>query len=136
MTRAQGFGFTLIELIIVVAIIGILSTIAYAGYNEQVRAARRSDAMASLQGIQLAQEKWRANNPTYGTLAEVWGGQTDSLDGHYTLAIASNTATTYTATAAPKAGSTQAADSCGTYAVNQDGPDTGTGYAEARCWKR
>ena len=69
MRRRQGF--TLIELMIVVAIVAILEAIALPSYNDQVRKGRRTEALRVLQEIRMAQERWRADRPTYGTLADV-----------------------------------------------------------------
>ena len=129
----QSRGFTLIELMIVVAIVAILAALAYPSYTRYMQKGRRSDAMSSLLKIQLEQEKWRVNNTSYGTLANVWTG-TDSLDGYYTLAVPANNAAGFTATATPKAGGLQVGDSCGTFAINQDNPDYSGTYANATCW--
>ena len=64
-------GFTLIELMIVVMVVAILSAIAMPAYTDYVRRARRSDALEELLRLQQAEEKWRANNSTYGKLADV-----------------------------------------------------------------
>ena len=93
--------------------------------------------------IQLAQAKWRANNTTYGNLAQVYGNKTTTPapQSTYTLAISNITATGFEATATPNAatgaGKDQANDKCKTFVINQDGPVTnkGTGYADANCWK-
>ena len=52
--RKQTSGFTLIELMIVVAIVAVLAAVAYGSYLAQVRKARRSDAIALLSAIQQA----------------------------------------------------------------------------------
>ncbi len=65
--KPQQNGFTLIELMIVVAIIGIIMTIAFPSYQESVRASRRSDGMALISQILQAQERYYVNNYTYST---------------------------------------------------------------------
>lgn len=61
----RSSGFTLIELMIVVAIIGIIAAIAYPSYLEYVKSARRSDAQSSLMGLASAMERHRTANNTY-----------------------------------------------------------------------
>ena len=60
-------GFTLIELMITVAIIAILSAIAMPSYLEYVRKGKRADARALLQSASIAQEKYRLSNPSYAS---------------------------------------------------------------------
>jgi type IV pilus assembly protein PilE len=140
------FGFTLIEVLIALAIVAILAAIAFPSYMDQIRKSRRGDAMEGLQRILMAQEKWRANHTAYtAALTGDHCGDTDAANntglcipdssdnGHYTLAISAASATGFTATATPAG--TQADDRCGTFAANQDGPLT-TGYADAQCWRR
>jgi type IV pilus assembly protein PilE len=119
----RNTGFTLIELMITIAVIAILAGLAYPSYTEYVMRARRADAKAALLKVQLAQEKYRANNTSYGTLAQI-GVLSTSPDQYYTIAVTSNTATDYTATATPTG--VQAGDSCGTFAVNKNGKTTST----------
>ena len=63
----HGRGFTLIELMIAVAVIAILATIALPSYRQYVLEARRGDGQTALQRIQLAQEKWRTNHDSFTT---------------------------------------------------------------------
>lgn len=129
-------GFTLIELVVVVTIIGILAAIAVPAYQEYGRKARRADAKRALVGVQLAEEKWRANNIAYTTTLASLQWTTTSPDGHYRLAITAAAASTYNITAAPIAGGRQAGDSCGTFRMDQSGPNyTGSGIASATCWR-
>ena len=132
-TFKRSSGFTLIEMMIVVVIIGILAGIAYPSYKEYVTHSKRSDAKAALLQAQMAQEKYRANHVTYGTLGEI-GISNLSPDGYYTIAVSNPTSTTYTITAAPT--STQTDSTCGTFAVNQGGKDHSGSYASAECWNK
>lgn len=65
--RWAQLGFTLIELMIAVAVVAILTAIALPAYQSSVQKGRRADAMAAISRIQQAQERWRGNNPTYST---------------------------------------------------------------------
>lgn len=110
--RHESSGFTLIEMLIVVAIIGILSAIAYPSFMDSLRKSRRTDAVSALTRVQHAQERWRANNATYSAALDATGlnVSTVSPDGHYSLAITNNTATTYTAKATARSSSPQVHD--------------------------
>ncbi len=132
---AKSLGFTLVELLVAVAVVGIIAAIAYPTFVGSVQKGRRADAMASLLQLQQEQERWRANNASYGTLANVWTG-TDSLDGYYTLSVTAQSAADFTAQAAPKAGGPQVGDDCGTFRVDRNGPDYSAGFADRVCWRR
>lgn len=134
--RKKMKGFTLIELMIAVAIVAILASIALPAYQNSVRKSRRADAMTSLLQLQLAQEKWRANNPSYTSdLANLGWSSSSSIDGHYTMAITSATGTQFTVTAAPKSGGPQVSDTCALFTITQNGPDVSTA-AKRSCWNR
>lgn len=108
-------GFTLVELIIAIAIVAGLAALAWPSLMEAVHRSRRADAMAALSAIQQAQERWRANNPTYqSALADLPGAQaTVSPDRHYDLSLVDGSvnATGYTARATVRSSSPQGNDS-------------------------
>ena len=127
-------GFTLIELMIVVVIAAIIAAVAVPSYQTSIRKSRRSDAVVALGTVQLLQEKYRANNTSYGTLAQV-GGTTPSSGGYYTISVSSYTATGFVLTAAAVAGSSQAADTdCATMTLTQSGETVTYGPATT-CWR-
>lgn len=105
---SQFKGFTLIELMVTLVLIGILAKIAYPAYTNYLFKAHRTDGMSTLMSMQVAQEKYRYGNSTYGTLAQVWNNVAISPNGYYSLTVPANTSSSYTLTAT--AIGTQAAD--------------------------
>jgi type IV pilus assembly protein PilE len=99
MNKKTRNGFTLIEMMITLVIVAITTITALYLYSDQVKRSRRIDAINALTSMSLAEERYRSNNTTYGTLAQVWGGVSTSQEGYYTLAISNISATTYTLTA-------------------------------------
>ena len=132
-------GFTLIELMIVIAVIGILAAVAYPSYLDSIRKSRRADAMDALLALQNSQEKHRANNTTYGAAADIGiaaDGSTPSTDGYYTLAVASVSAVAYTLTAT--ATGAQASDThctAMTLTISAANPRGVKGGTNADCWR-
>lgn len=89
-------GFTLIELMIVVAIIGILAAIAIPNFLAYQCKAKQAEAKSALGNVRTSQEAYRAEQDTYGSLANI--GWSASGNTRYTITIANGT-TTFTATA-------------------------------------
>ncbi|MGM0672826.1 MAG: type IV pilin protein [Pseudomonadota bacterium] len=99
-------GFTLIELMIVVVVIGILASIAIPAYQNHVIKAQRSDGTTALMDLRMAQERWRANNPSYtNDIGDLVGVGPTSPEGRYNLEIdeGSATATRFALTATKRA---------------------------------
>lgn len=109
-------GFSMIEIMVVVLILGILTILSIAMYSSSVRQGRREDGVNTLLSMSLAEERYRTSNTTYGTLAQVWNGVTTSTQGYYTLAISGVSTTGYTITAT--AVGDQANDVSGSTACN------------------
>lgn len=137
--RSKIAGFTLIELMIVVAIIGVLAAIAYPNYQQHMQKSRRSDAQVALVQMAAAQERWYLQNNTYtNVLANV--GCTDlagicTENRWYTLSIPVANASTFTLTATPVAGGAQANDlDCTTITLNSAGQRGWTGGVNT-CWR-
>ncbi|HIG92287.1 MAG TPA: prepilin-type N-terminal cleavage/methylation domain-containing protein [Methylococcaceae bacterium] len=131
-------GFTLIELLIVISIIAILAVNAIPAYSQYLQKARRADAHTALLSLQLAQEKFRVNCPSYATTigsanncttGTVKGASTSS-EGYYDLTIVSADDTTYALKATPATGEAQENDtSCSTIEIDQESTKN-----EPDCW--
>jgi type IV pilus assembly protein PilE len=119
MLRSQR-GFTLTELMIVVAIVIILTAVAVPNYNRQVLRSHRTDAKSALLRVAAEQEKFYLQNNSYGDLDDLNNPTTDN--GWYTLAIPVANATTFTVTATATAGGPQVFDEdCITFSLNAAG---------------
>jgi len=129
----RSIGFTLLELMLVVVIIGILASIAYPSYRDYVLRAKRSEGKAALLKVQLAQEKYRANHINYGSLAQL-GLSTSSPTGYYNITVGlSLTENAYTASANPNFIDTN----CGTLSITQIDTKTVTGSSSViNCWNK
>ena len=154
-TRQCDRGFTLVELMVVIAIVSIIAAIALPSYQQSVRKSRRADAVLALQQIQIGQERLRAECSSYAaglaaarncvpetpasnrlafrnSLAD---GTGISDDRFYTVALSNVTPTGYTATATAVAGTSQASDTgCTPLVLAVDGLTLTRTPAE--CWTR
>ncbi|MFT6590920.1 MAG: type IV pilus assembly protein PilE [Rhodoferax sp.] len=133
---AREAGVTLIELMTVLAIIGVLASIAIQSYAKYVMQSRRAQAQVHLFSLQLSQERWRANHSTYGTLPNIGPAPANPF---YDFSVTQNTATDFTITASHKAGTSQVRDTdCQTMSVTQQGQSaTNLLHAEsAACWPK
>jgi len=140
-------GFTLIELMITVAVIGILAAVAYPSYQDYIIKARRADAQSALLQLGQFMERYYTTNGRYTTAANNTTAPTlpfteapkDGTPKFYDLTVAA-TPTSYTLTATRKGA--QASDTkCGNLTLTNTGLKGVTGtpaptQTAAQCWSR
>jgi type IV pilus assembly protein PilE len=150
-TRPHGGsqrGFTLIELMIAVAVVAVLAMIALPAFQDSIRKSRRADAMAGLLRLQQVQERFRGGSPVYASAVASMptGTPADSPELHYSLTVDASGPASYTMSATAKSTSPQYADTkcrkltvqmqTGTIVTKSfDANDVET-TATARCWVR
>ncbi len=136
----RGAGFTLIEIMITVAIVAILAAIAYPAYRDQVRKTRRADATAAL--LDLAQFMERNYTESNGYDKDSAGNAIalpyaeapkEGTTKYYDLSLPVLAPTAYTLQAVPKG--VQTGDPCGTFTLTNTGLRDVTGSAgKDQCW--
>ena len=134
--QRQGRGFTLVEVMIAVAVIGILTAVALPSYRQHVANSRRADARAAILSLAQVMERWYTERGTYvgATVGASGIYLSASPQGYYTMSISAQDATTFTISAAP-AGA-QTGDACGSYTYTQAGTRgvSGGSRTVAQCW--
>jgi len=143
--RSRQHGFTLIEAMIVVAVIGILSAIALPSYQEYIRRGHRAEARAGLLQAAHWLERVATARGTYLTTDEAAtkfpAVLQDVPSKSYAISLAGTDShgAGYTLTATPQNG--QAVDKCGGFTLSQDGKrglssDSASAELVADCWSR
>ncbi|CAH0186243.1 type IV pilin protein [Stenotrophomonas indicatrix] len=131
--RRKARGFTLIELMITVAVIAILAAVAIPSYSEHVRKSRRAQAKADL--VELAQqlERFHTVQNTYSGMSLPFTESPRDGKSYYTLSLSgAATSSAFTLQAVPGTG--QDKDKCGTLTLDQAGRKTPTEAKVAGCW--
>lgn len=138
MMKINARGFTLMELMVTVAIIAILSALAVPAYSKYAMRGRRSDAINALMAAAAAQEKFYFLNNRYATTAEL--NLTTSSERYYNITVDQttnlDTSAGYTLLAVPVPGGPQAADTdCAAFKLDAQGARTPSPDPNA-CWHR
>lgn len=134
----QQKGFTLLELMIVVGIVGVLAFIAYPGYKSSVLKSHRADATSSLMDAMQREERYYSENNTYVLdLTQVGLSSSTNVttsNGYYkiTSQADSNGISVGVILTATAIGS-QTSDTCGTFTLNSNGAKT-TSSGSSDCW--
>lgn len=121
-------GFTLIELIIAVTIVGILAAIAFPSYQSYMIKGRRASAQTFLMDVAQREQQYLLDSRAYGTLANLGLTTPADVSQFYTVTVTvtAGPPPTFTATATPIAGSVQETD--GALAINDRNQKSPAGY--------
>jgi len=139
-------GFTLIEILIAIAIVGILARLAYPAYTKQMQKSRRAEAKAALLDLASRLERFNSVNNSYSATPaqlgynaasfpfSVQSGSTSFYSVNLsTSAATSSTVASFTLTATPQ--NAQSSDSCGTYTLTSLGAQSVSGTGNGSdCW--
>lgn len=154
LSHLKARGFTLVELMVALAVAGILAAIAYPAYVKQMQKGRRADALAALTAIMQAQERYRANGPNYATSLVDLNMDLTKLAPYYQFTLTgvgaqAGFSTGFQATATALSSGPQAADlTCKSLTVRLEGANptylamgdpNGTGtdvVTTSQCWPR
>lgn len=142
--RRMERGVTLIELMIVIVVLAILSSISVSSYRRYMLRSNRTDATATLLRVQVAQEKFFLQNNRYAGSTELMTAPPGGLgiglgtgdvttNGFYTVTLDSPDDTHYTATATATAGQTADSADCQVFTINEQGQRSPA--ESSGCWR-
>ena len=139
--RSLQAGFTLIELVIAMAVLTLLVTMAYPSYLEHMNKVRRADALGPLLDVVSRQEQYMLDHKQYaGNMTQLGFAANPYItpEGFYSVAVVTagcGTSPCYRFTATPVSGKAQANDAkCTSLSINSAGSKTATGSASTKCW--
>ncbi|MHB1543708.1 MAG: type IV pilin protein [Gammaproteobacteria bacterium] len=131
-------GFSLIELLVVMAIAGILLVIAVPAYQQYMLDAHRTDATKTLLEVSNAESEYYTSNNVYAGNLTSLGYPADtvtSANGYYAVTATSSSPQTYTLTATPEGAQTRDTN-CASFTLNSLGQKGVTGTdTETHCWQ-
>lgn len=130
--KLRTAGFTLMELMIALAVVGIIAAIALPNYQESVRKTRRSDAKVALNNVAQQLERCRTQFGAYNDAACLVASPQDSAERYYRIAT-TRAASTYALTAVPQGAQTADAK-CTALSLDHLGQRSATGSDAANCW--
>jgi type IV pilus assembly protein PilE len=136
-------GFTLLEMLIVLALVGVVAAMALPGFRQQMARVNRTEAMTALLQLQSAEEKFYLRHSTYTSNITAapptgLGLPTTTSSNKYLLSVAvAGDGQTYIATATPTPGGGQDADlECLAFNIDASGRRAVSGSRDVRhCWK-
>jgi type IV pilus assembly protein PilE len=129
-------GFTLIELMIVLAVLSIIVAVGYPSYQEHIKKSRRAEGMGQLLALADRMERAYSDTGTYPTnVSEIYTATTDS--GLYTLSIVSANNISFLISATPTSVKNQNDDKCNTFILSSLGDKSVSGgsLGTTDCWK-
>ncbi len=133
----RELGFSLIELMIAMVILGILTAIAYPSYKQYIMESRRSDALSTLTQDQIIFERCYSQNFSYAAACgAIPVFPQTSPQGYYRITATNVTPTTYTLTATPLGTQVEDTD-CVSMSINQANVKTAldsSAASQPKCW--
>ncbi|MBO1519345.1 type IV pilin protein [Oceanisphaera pacifica] len=126
-------GFSLIELLIAMAIVAILALVAYPSLSHYLVKSKRMAAMQTLYALQLQQEKWRVTHASYASQTEA-SAHFLPTHQHYVFTVSNASAHQYRLTASAKQTSAQYQDKAGNTACHTLSLDSNNTKTPVECW--